>query len=113
MGLINSEKYNELTDLSGGNEDLIKVLLDKYLTNSKEFIKKLKEDIKNNDTEKIQFAIHTLKGSSLSLGLTKLGEIFTDLNVRVKNGNFDGLEFEILNIEKLLVEVEDYYKSLK
>lgn len=112
MDLISSEKLAELKELSNGNMDLIKVLLEKYLTNSNEFVKQIRESLKKDDREKIKFAIHTLKGSSLSLGLVPLGEIFTVLNQKVKDNDFEGMELKMDEIEVHLKNVNDYFKSL-
>lgn len=112
MSIISSEKEKELKELSGGNEDLIKLLLDKYITNTKNFLEQIEEAIKNNDHEKIKFAVHTLKGSSLSLGLIKLGEKFTNLNLRAKEGDFKNFDSEVSNAVNMLDEVIQYRQNM-
>jgi len=112
MQLIDSEKLSELKDLSNGNDELLINLLDKYIVNSGTFIEKIKQSLKNQDYEQVQFSIHTLKGSSLSLGLKDLGQLFTDLNSRAKKGDYANFEQEIGRAETMLKDVVNYRKSL-
>jgi len=112
MGIIDDEKLIELRELSNGNDDLLKTLLDKYIVNSESFVEQIKGALKVQDYEKVQFGVHTVKGSSLSLGLTSLGEKFTDLNARAKKGDYAGFEPEMEKIESLLQEVAKYRSTL-
>lgn len=112
MGIIQNEKLEELKELSGGNNDLLIDLLDKYITNAAKYIAEARSGLEAGDVQKVQFAVHTMKGSSLSLGLSQLGEILTDLNSRAKNGDIEGFSEKIDTIEKLVVEVEHYHKEL-
>ena len=112
MEIINKEKLQELRELSGGNDDLLIDLLEKYTTNAAKYIAQGREALQAGDSQKVQFAVHTMKGSSLSLGLTELGEILTDLNARSKGGDIEGFAEEFNRIETLLVEVEKFRKEL-
>ncbi|MDH4262684.1 MAG: Hpt domain-containing protein [Spirochaetia bacterium] len=112
MDIVDKEKIVELKELSGGTDDLLKTLLDKYITNTQSFIEQIKKALETKDFEKVLFGVHTIKGSSLSLGLTQLGEKFTDLNLRAKNGNFEGFESEMTSIEKMLKDVITYRATM-
>ncbi|MDH4200794.1 MAG: Hpt domain-containing protein [Spirochaetia bacterium] len=112
MDIIDPEKLKELEELSGGTKDLLKTLLDKYIVNAGSFVEQIRNALKNKDNEKILFAVHTLKGSSLSLGLIILGNKFTELNANAKQGDFNGFESAMNEVDVLLKEVEAYRKSL-
>lgn len=112
MSLIIEEKLQELRELSGGNNDLLIDLLGKYITNADKYLTQAKEAMKSGDHDKVQFAIHTLKGSSLSLGLKELGEKLTDMNHRARNEDFIGFEAEIEAVEKMAKEVAVYKDTL-
>ena len=113
MDLINAEKLEELQSLSNGTNELVLNLLDKYITNSQKFMVQAREEISNGDTGNLEYIFHTLKGSSLSLGLTKLGEVMTMLNQRAKDKDFENLIPELDNIEKLIDEVKVYKESVQ
>ena len=112
MDLIDKDKINELKELSGGTDDLLKTLLDKYITNTQSFIEQIKKALETKDYEKVLFGVHTIKGSSLSLGLTQLGEKFTNLNLRAKKGDYEGFESEMASIEKMLKDVVTYRSAM-
>jgi HPt (histidine-containing phosphotransfer) domain-containing protein len=112
MDIIDNEKLNELKELSSGSNDLLKTLLDKYIVNTQSFIDQIRSALKTGEHDKVLFGVHTVKGSSLSLGLKTLGEKFTTLNARAKNGDYTGFESEMDSIENLLKDVVTYRATL-
>jgi len=112
MSMVNDEKLKELTELSGGNNLLLIDLLEKFVVNAAKYIEKAKSGINNKNKEDVQFAIHTLKGSSMSLGLSKLGELLTRMNADIKNGIYENCMAEILLVEQMVAEVDKYRKTI-
>lgn len=112
MDLIIEEKKNELMELSGGTTDLLIELLNKYIENTPELIKKAREGLKNNDPDIVDYAVHTMKGSSLSLGLEPLGSFLVELNKRTKQKDIASMETDLDQIENYLKDVEKYTKEL-
>lgn len=111
--VILPEKLEELQELSGGNNELLVDLLDKYLSNTPELIEQARTALKEGNTEKVDYAVHTMKGSSLSLGLTPLGELLTEMNVRTKKGELDDMSGDIDKVEGYLKDVKTYFESIK
>ncbi len=109
---MTDEKLQELKELSDGNNNLIIDLLGKFKQNADRYLGKSREALKSADYEQVQFALHTLKGSALSLGLIELGSLLTNLNQRARNGDFLDFEQEIDRIENLVKEVEKFRETL-
>ena len=113
MDLINAEKLEELQSLSDGDNELLITLLDKYIPNVDKYMTQAKTEYSAGNTENMEFIFHTLKGSSLSLGLTEIGGVMSDLNQRAKNGEFDNFEPEFDTIIAMLAKVKEYRATFK
>ena len=112
MDIIIEEKLQELRELSDGNDDLLLDLLDKYITNAEKYVEQGRLALAEGDVQKVQFAVHTMKGSSLSLGLRELGELLTELNVRAKNQDVEGFDAQFDRIIELVEQVKLYRQEL-
>lgn len=112
MDLIKNDKKNELIELSGGTTDLLIELLTKYIENTPELLEKAREGLRNNDADIVDYAVHTMKGSSLSLGLEPLGEFLIELNQRTKQKKIDGMEKDFDQIDLYLEDVKKYLREL-
>ncbi|MES0491633.1 MAG: Hpt domain-containing protein [Leptospirales bacterium] len=108
MSLIIAEKLSELRDLSDGNDDLICLLLDKFLVNAEKYLDTAKESLASKKYEDVKFAIHTMKGSSMSLGLKDLGDILTILNQKCKDDDYSGFEESIEQMYQMIESVREY-----
>lgn len=108
MGLIIEEKLIELRDLSGGNDELICVLLDKFLVNAEKYLESAKNALAEKNYEDVQFAMHTMKGSSMSLGLKDLGTLLTDLNQKCKDENYTNFEKSFEEMSEMIERVREY-----
>lgn len=104
--LIHPEKLAELKSLGG--DDLITTLLEKYIENAQMLLNEAESAIGTADAEKIDYCIHTLKGSSLSLGLEALSEILVPLNQRTKAQELEGMADSLKQLRVLLEEVVTY-----
>ncbi len=109
---ISPEKYDELRDLSGGNNELIQDLLAKFLDNSPRLIEEAQSGFDANDPKKIEYAIHTLKGSALSLGLTPMAEFLVELNKKTKANDFSTLPDALPKLRDFMEGVKKYSATL-
>jgi HPt (histidine-containing phosphotransfer) domain-containing protein len=103
---ISPDKLAELQSLGGAA--LITKLLDKFLENSARLIADGQAAVASGDATKVDYCVHTLKGSALSLGLNEMGELLTQLNVRTKAKNLDGAEADFAKLAAQLEEVRAY-----
>ncbi len=103
---ISPDKLAELQSLGGAA--LITKLLDKFLENSARLIADGQAAVAEGDATKVDYCVHTLKGSALSLGLNEMGELLTNLNVRTKAKNLDGAEADFAKLAAQLEEVRAY-----
>lgn len=103
---ISAEKLAELKSLGG--DALIAKLLGKYVENSEKLLNEARTALAANDGNKVDYCIHTLKGSALSLGLTSMSTILVDLNVRTKAHNLENVGPDLDKLDKLLIEAREY-----
>ncbi|MBF0126704.1 MAG: response regulator, partial [Magnetococcales bacterium] len=67
------ERILELARKGGG--DLLDRMLDHYLTRTPELLAELQLALRQNDSEGVRVAAHTLKSSSLTMGVARLAEL--------------------------------------
>jgi HPt (histidine-containing phosphotransfer) domain-containing protein len=103
---ISPEKLSELKALGG--DALITKLLGKFVENSAKLIADAKTAVASGDAQKVDYCVHTLKGSAMSLGLGSMSAILIDLNVRTKAQNIANVQGDLDQLEKLLEEVKAY-----
>ena len=103
--VIDTEKVDSLKEMMGDNfPDLAKTYIDRSL--------KLKEDILNNegDFEKLAQDIHSLKGSSGTIGAQKLFNLCQELESTFENGKHALSELELAKISNELDITHEYFK---
>ncbi|MCS6984930.1 MAG: Hpt domain-containing protein [Leptospiraceae bacterium] len=95
---VSPEKREEYRQLSGGSDELLLSLIDKYLEHTPIHLEAAKKAFAEGDIRQLDFAIHTMKGSTLSLGIEPLGDFLTKLNQETKVGKTSSFPqaFEIL-----------------
>jgi HPt (histidine-containing phosphotransfer) domain-containing protein len=103
---ISPEKLAELKSLGG--DELITKLLAKFTENSAKLIADAQAALAANDAAKVDYCVHTLKGSAMSLGLNSMSAILVDLNVRTKAQNLANAGEDLAKLAKLLDEVKQY-----
>lgn len=109
---FDAAKYDELKELGGGDTSLLQELMEKYLENTPKLISLAEEAFKSGDEDKIDYAVHTMKGSTLSLGITPLGEYLVELNKKTKQRDFEGFENTIAELKQFVKEVETLKTTL-
>ena len=71
---------------------LLRRLIQIYLDSVPKMIADMQESAINQDTEKVSFLAHSIKGSSAEIGAEDLGEISQQLQLVAKDGNKDLIE---------------------
>ena len=71
--VILDEKVKEFLELGGGSSEFLIKMLDTYLKSSRNLLGLLRETLENNNLKEFKRHVHTLKGSSLNLGLEEMG----------------------------------------
>lgn len=103
---IAPDKLNELRTL-GGNA-LVSQLLAKFLESSSSLIAQAGAALQSGDATKVDFCVHTLKGSAMSIGLTEMSDLLIKLNVKTKARQLDGIEGDLAQLGTLLEGVRLY-----
>ncbi len=109
---ISEEKYKELIELSGGDTGLLCELVDKFLEHTPVLLKEAREALASGDGDKVDFCVHTMKGSSLSIGFIPLSDFLVDLNRRSKARDLSGFAEAFDKIEQYLSEIREYRKEI-
>ncbi|MBQ0040019.1 MAG: response regulator, partial [Treponema sp.] len=91
----------DFMDTTGQNTEFAISLMDEYITQSKELMDKLKDELKHSplNYEKIELYTHTMKGSSASVSATRFAELGRKMNDAAKTRNLTDLESARINYE--------------
>jgi len=109
--LIDSEKLSELRDMGDGKDDFLLEMLDKYIARAGEQITEATGLLGEGDAAKLQKVIHSLKGSTLSLGLSEAAKNIVDFDKELKAGDLSRAAERIDKIGADLARVQDYRKT--
>jgi histidine phosphotransfer protein HptB len=99
---------NRLHEISGGDLEFEREILQAFVEDAWISINILKECFTTQDYSAFTNQAHQLKGSSANMGLTALHTIATELNRKGIEENLTHAEQEIESIEKIIKELEDY-----
>ncbi len=97
--------YKALTELCDDKE-VINEVVQMYLKDSPRCIKSLAEAIKENNPKHIRMYAHSLKGASLQIGATTLGDVAFKLECAGRDKKVD-------EVPELFNKVQDEYSKLK
>jgi CheY-like chemotaxis protein len=90
---VDRNVLDELKELADEDDpDFLKGLIDSYLTASEPLISQIQNAVAQGNCDELRKAAHTLKGSSSSLGVVKVGEISFGLETLGRNGTVAGAE---------------------
>ncbi|MBS0619646.1 MAG: Hpt domain-containing protein [Spirochaetes bacterium] len=103
---ISAEKITELKTLGG--DALVTKLFSKFTENSAKLLADAKTALATADAAKVDYCVHTLKGSAMSLGIGAMSKILIDLNARTKVKNLEGVGPQLDELVGLLEEVRQY-----
>lgn len=96
-----------LKNVSMDNYDMMNAIISKWETNSDMIISKLEDDYTNHDHKNIAALAHSLKGSSLQVGATNVGNLSAEIEqcvTDVPNQSYEDIGLKIDQLKKLFVE---------
>jgi HPt (histidine-containing phosphotransfer) domain-containing protein len=89
---IDSSIFDELRggELAGAPNDFVTTIIDQYLTESTSLISGVNEAVVHRDAPALRLAAHTLRGSSSTVGATRMAGICEELERLARTTTFDG-----------------------
>ncbi|MEZ9547983.1 MULTISPECIES: Hpt domain-containing protein [Vibrio] len=113
---LNSREVSELVDESvleqmirDTSADIIPILIDHYVEETQTRLVTIKEAVTQKDAQTLEFEVHTLGSTALSLGNRPLGELARALEKQCLNQNHDAA---FLQVDELLELAERSIKAL-
>lgn len=113
---LNSREVSELVDESvleqmirDTSADIIPILIDHYVEETQTRLVTIKEAVTQKDAQTLEFEVHTLGSTALSLGNRPLGELARALEKQCLNQNHDAA---FLQVNELLELGERSIKAL-
>lgn len=103
---------NYLNDFTGGDHDLVKEAVKRYLKRSPELLAELNESYKNGDWEKVAFVAHSLYSSTQIVGIVTIKEPLRDIQ-KIANENHQDKEKLSLYIKDINEAIEASYEELR
>ena len=113
---LNSQEVSELVDESvleqmirDTSADIIPILIDHYVEESQTRLVAIKEAVAQKDAQTLEFEVHTLGSTALSLGNRPLGELARALEKQCLEHNHDAA---FRQVDELLELAERSIKAL-
>jgi len=100
----------ELNETIHGNTDIRNDLFETYFEDIPEHIQNIQDSINNNDTDKLTFSAHSIKGMSRNLSALAVGKSSRLLEEMGRKGDLDNAQKEF---DKLLNKIEKLKKIVK
>lgn len=105
---LDEEALAELRDVM---EDEFDILIQTYITDSRERIEALHQALSGNDQDAFAKTAHSFKGSSINIGASRLGDLCLKVEKAGREGRLDDarallpeVEAEFLTVRKLMEE---------
>lgn len=111
---LSAEPYNlqKLIDISGGDMDFVKRMVDIFIVEAQDSIKVIKHAVENKDLEVIYKVSHKMKPMIDSLGITGLSQEIRELEKLSKSGLFSAyIEQMVKTIDETITDVIESMKS--
>ncbi len=112
MDVIDTDKLAMLRDLSDGNDDLVREMLDSYIPMAEEQLLKMKVLDDSSDIDTLRNVIHNIKGATLNLGLQAMSIKIQEFQDRIKSGNYSDFVRQIDDMLESLQEIKNFRISL-
>ncbi|HBA87539.1 MAG TPA: hybrid sensor histidine kinase/response regulator [Geobacter sp.] len=78
---------DELLERLGGEEEVVPVFVEKFVSGIKEHIRSLGEALQSGDQEAVYYRCHTIKGSAANMGAPRMRDIAGEMESLAKTGN--------------------------
>lgn len=102
--VINIEVINKIRSLAKGNVPYLQNLYQSLAEDMENLLKDSYEALKKNDNTLLIRNVHTIKGLSGTIGMTKLQERTSSFYARLKTNDFENLEEQLQDIEKAYLQ---------
>lgn len=96
---------------TGMGEETLQELIDLYLTTSPEVLQKIQQAIHEEDSEKLSFWSHRLKGSSSTLGFDDIKELSEQTEGLGREGDVKGAALKFQCLLPLYQKLEQTLKT--
>lgn len=107
---VDREKLDELIDLFGDREE-VKDLFQEFFAELPERLESLRSGLASSAYDTVNHAAHALKGSSASLGATKVQESARQLEESARNQSLNGSSDTLSRLEAELAALQDWLRS--
>ena len=100
-----------LAELREVMEDEFDILIETYLHDSAERVIQIQEAATARDAEALSRAAHSFKGSCTNVGVPVLAKLCMEVELKGKNGDFEGIDELVSGIELAYSEVTQLIKE--
>lgn len=97
--------YDDFMERMDGDMELLKEVLEIFLEDAPNLMGALRLAIRGGDKDAMERAAHTLKGAAANISAKALQRLSSNMQEMIKKG-------EVVNIEKLLGNMEAHYEAL-
>ncbi|MEE9312945.1 MAG: Hpt domain-containing protein [Planctomycetota bacterium] len=101
----------QLKDMVGDDDDLIRELLDTFLTSGRETMEELSSALNAHDIGEIKMKAHSLKGASANFGASRIQAICSDMESAANQNQietapemFEDLKVKFKDVEEFITE---------
>jgi HPt (histidine-containing phosphotransfer) domain-containing protein len=108
--LLNMDTISVLRDLG---DDLVLDLIQTYIEESDRLVSEMESAALSGDTARIGSIAHSMKGSSLNMGLEIIGEVSLRLEKMGKGGDLDGARGLIPELQQSYIEAKQALLDLE
>lgn len=111
--LISAQKIKDFRQLSNGTDEFLIEMLDKYIEVASSLLDKAREIHAAKDWEALKKTVHSLKGSTYSMGLDELGNFVLSFENELKGGTVESVIERLDHLEHYIKRVRDYRRSFE
>ncbi len=107
QGIINLTSLQEMT---GGDEELVKIMLNQYLVEWPEFMEEINNSMQTNNIENIKRTVHKIKPSLVYVGLNKSYEKLEVLELDLYKNilNKEGINEVLKDMSEIIPKIKKY-----
>ncbi|WP_462248131.1 PAS domain S-box protein [Ekhidna sp.] len=107
---INQNTLNQLAKFGG--QELIEATLIEFEQEATDLVSNTEAFLKKKQYDKMKGELHTLKGNAGTLGIEKLSKQAANIEKRLKENKFEGLESQVQHLRTLFQEFKESSQNL-
>jgi PAS domain S-box-containing protein len=108
--IVNTEIVDQLVNYTGG--DMVVSIFHEFVQETQEQLQGCTMALEEHDYESIRINLHTLKGTSGTLGVEKVANLSTEIEGKLKVGPYEGLDQDLNKLEAYFEEFKLYYPKI-